>query len=64
MFVLCSQGATILVMNVRTFMDNPCCLRQGRLSEGGISTVDLVIKLACLVLKVNNIFYIKAADLN
>ncbi len=31
---------------------------------GGLSTVDLLIKVACFVKKVNNIFKEKLADLN
>jgi hypothetical protein len=34
------------------------------LLKGRLSTVDLLIKVACFVTKVNNIFNIKAADLN
>jgi len=38
---------------------------QGILTEGrGLSTIDLLIKLACFVKKENNIFNIKGADLN
>jgi hypothetical protein len=32
--------------------------------EGRLSTVDLLIKVACFVKKENNIFNIKRADLN
>ncbi len=32
--------------------------------RGRLSTMDLLIKVACFVTKVNNIFNIKAADLN
>ncbi len=38
---------------------------QGNLTEReGFSTVDLLIKAACFVTKVNGIFSIKAADIN
>jgi hypothetical protein len=39
-------------------------LNQGILTVGRISTVDLLIKSACFVKEVNNIFDIKRADLN